>query len=294
MCGNTRDSRGCTFLMRMVPTHEEAFYSVLGLPGLDMHAQSPEGWTALSVACRDQKKKGVGMLKLVRVLVEALGADVIVRHATGGTLVMLAVLSGRTEVLAYLLGRRFHGMIDLEAKGKNGHTALMLACKDPDTLAAAVELLLQGGADPRKNEVTGHCPLALVIGEEDQKKKSLIVAARAEPERARQLHKVRYLLERMPEPERRTTTTITTTIVTPKPVVTVGRHGKRKRKRKREEVEEEDEVAEEEGEEEGRLVGVIEYVVGRDGSWKKRMLDAHFLELMDMMLPPWDAERTRA
>jgi len=47
-------------------------------------------------------------------------------------------------------------------------------------------------------------------------------------------------------------------------------------------------------EEEGRLVGVVECVVGRNGSVKRRIPDAHFVELMDMMSPSWDSERTRA
>jgi len=232
---NTRDSKGCTGLMPMLQNKEhkpQTAYEVLHFPRIDVHAQSSEGWTALSILCRDEGRRG--MLGIVRKLVE-LGADVAVRHTMGETLVMLAVLSGTTEVLSYLLSRRFDGMIDLEAKDTNGHTALMLACKGgPDTLAA-VELLLQSGADPRKNETTCHCPLGLISGEEAQKKKkkSLLLAARAEPERARQLHKIRYMLERMPEAERRTTTTsiemketiittITTMIVTPEPVVTVG------------------------------------------------------------------------
>jgi hypothetical protein len=233
----------------------------------------------------------------MRKLVEDRGADMTVRLATGETLVMLAVLSGRTEVLTYLLSRRFHGMIDLEAKDANGYTALMLAC---NYTLNAIELLLQSGADPRKNETTGHCLVAL-LGGKDAQKNYWLVAARAEPERERHLYRVRCMLERMPEPESKTTTTsietkesifttITTSVVTPKPVVTVGRHGKRKRKR---EWAEKDEVAGEDEEEEGRLVGVIEYVVGRDGSGKGRMLDAHFVELMDMMLPSWDPERTR-
>jgi len=231
---NTRDSKGCTGLMPMLQNKEhkpQTAYEVLHFPRIDVHAQSSEGWTDLSILCRDEGRRG--MLGIVRKLVE-LGADVAVRHTMGETLVMLAVLSGTTEVLSYLLSRRFYGMIDLEAKDTNGHTALMLACKGgPDTLAA-VELLLQSGADPRKNETTCHCPLGLMSGEEAQKKKkSLLLAARAEPERARQLHKIRYMLERMPEAERRTTTTsiemketiittITTMIVTPEPVVTVG------------------------------------------------------------------------
>lgn len=57
---------------------------------------------------------------------------------------------------------------------------------------------------------------------------------------------------------------------------------------------------EEAEEEERTLVGVVQYVVGFQGSDLKEggkrmkgMVEAHFLELIYMMLPPWDPERTR-
>jgi len=175
--------------------------------------------------------------------------------------VTLAAASGRTEVLTYLLSRLFHGMIDMEAKDENGHTALIVACRLHIT-TAAVELLLQNGADPRNNETTGQDLLELVHGNKAQKRR-WILAARADPERARHLHNVRYMLERAPLPKETTTKTTkrietgstVTTIVTrtttmPKPVVKMmGRARKRGR-------------GEEAEEEEKKLVRVFGYVTG--------------------------------
>jgi len=58
---------------------------------------------------------------------------------------------------------------------------------------------------------------------------------------------------------------------------------------------------EEAEEEEKKLVRVFGYVTGLSalqpvgrGKRRKGVLDVHFSELMDMMLPSWDPERTRA
>jgi hypothetical protein len=46
-------------------------------------------------------------------------------------------------------------------------------------------------------------------------------------------------------------------------------------------------------EEQEKLRGVVQYVVGmkEDGSVGGGMLKEHVMELMDMLLPVWDAER---
>lgn len=55
-----------------------------------------------------------------------------------------------------------------------------------------------------------------------------------------------------------------------------------------------DNEGEEEVEEQTVRRAVLQYVVGmkEDGSVGGRMLEAHVVELMDMLLPVWDKERT--
>jgi|EP00624_Nannochloropsis_granulata_P000282 hypothetical protein len=53
----------------------------LDFQGIDVHAYSSEGWTALSFASRDRAR--VGTWRYVQKLAEDLGCDDMVRNATG-------------------------------------------------------------------------------------------------------------------------------------------------------------------------------------------------------------------
>lgn len=124
---NGRNSEGQTPLMvaiRRLRVGSSAVDYLFGRPEVDVHAKCHRGRTALSHASFDT----MGTLRYVKKMVEGLGADVTMRHNTGSTLVKLAASRGRMEILTYLFGRCFRGMIDLEAKGEHGHTALTLAC----------------------------------------------------------------------------------------------------------------------------------------------------------------------
>jgi hypothetical protein len=249
--------------------------------GVNVDQVNSNNDTALHFASRDNHTG------CVRLLLQH-GADPNIAETTYGyTALMIAAQRGRLGPMTALLQ---DSRCNLEAKETDiGFTAILLAAWNKKW--DCVELLLSYHASPTATDDDGWSLHDYALDcQAPPQTLQLIDSAIFEQQRPRLLHRARRINEAQHNPatdgpaflRQRADNNLPLARVEVSPVVPTAGAGA---------------GAGNEAEQEERVVrrAVVQYVVGmkEDGSVGGGMLKEHVVELMDMMLPVWDAERTQ-
>ena len=158
---NMQDSSNCTLLMRACLCQKVEIIELLLNKGADINKTLKDGRTALHIAASQ------GYTEIVQLLLnrnadlnltfKRLAGREITREITGITVLMLAVLIGKKELVEMLITAG----ADVNAHTSNGDTALLEAAYSGDL--DIVELLLKNGAHSNARGDKGYTALACAV-----------------------------------------------------------------------------------------------------------------------------------
>lgn len=259
------------------PLHRAAFNGknnvvayLLETCGVDVDGVDNKNRTALHYA--GQKNQ----VSCIRLLLQHRADPNIVTPSNNFTPLMLIAYYGHLASMTALLQ---DGRCNLGTKRTDtGDTAIILAADQEKW--DCVELLLSYHASPVATNNLGHSLYDYAVARQvPPQTLQLIQAAISEPDRARLLHRVRRINEAQHNPATDGPAFFRQRAADDLPLPSVELTFP--------------DVGYEERQE--KLRAVVQYVVGmkEDGSVGGGMLKEHVVELMDMLLPVWDAERAR-